>query len=310
VLWLWPAHAFAWGPGAHLDFGMQVLEAIGFLAPVLRKLLLTHADDFLYGCIAGDIIVGKNLAPYRDHCHNWQVGLKLLEATSSEPQRALTYGFLTHLAADTIAHNYFIPYKMVETFHTRVARHAYWELRFDQVAHSSDTVWEMLRHIGRRRFVEHDAFLGEVLGDSSRLFSFRTSQRLFNSFMLLQRLKRWRQMNAAVARRSQLSLSAEEVAECNRLAQAAIFNFLMDGTLSRTLSVDPTGGRNLRIAKVIRRELRLLNRAGRIDAAHWPRAATLLRERFRAGIYGKLEIPDLSELALPVPSDRSHVRVQ
>jgi hypothetical protein len=308
VVWLWPAAAFAWGPGAHLDFGMQVLQGLAFVAPFLRDLLEAHSEDYLYGCIAADIIVGKNLAPYRDHCHNWQVGLKLLGAARTQPQKALVYGFLTHLSADTIAHNYYVPYKTVESFRTRVARHAYWELRFDQVAHASEAVWDTLRRIGRHRFPEHDVFLGHVLGDSSRLFSFRTSQRVFNSFLLLSRLKRWRQMNTAVARRSLLPLTAQEVAECNRLAQEAIFDFLIEGERSRTVTADPTGARNLRIAKMLRRELKVLARARRLDEEAWPETAALLRHRFRAGIYGKLELPDLRVLALPAARRRTALR--
>ena len=303
VVLLVPATALAWGPGTHIDFGLQVLEGMAILAPALRELLDQHRDDFLYGCCAADIVVGKNLAPYRDHCHNWQVGLKMLESAENPAQRALVYGFLTHLSADTIAHNYFVPYKTVESFRTRFTRHAYWELRFDQVAHSSEKVWTTLKRIGRRKFREHDAFLGRFLGDSSRLFSFRMSQRLFNSFMLLQRLKRWRQANALVARRSPLPLTAQEVAECNRLAHHAIFAFLVQGEHSRTVRADPTGSRNLRQAKLLRRELRLLRKRGRLDETRWPRFALQLREAFREGVYGKLEIPDVPTL-LPPPSRR------
>ncbi|MBI5477954.1 MAG: zinc dependent phospholipase C family protein [Deltaproteobacteria bacterium] len=302
VVLLVPGQAFAWGPGTHIDFGLQVLEGLAVLTPALRELLGRHRDDFLYGCCAADIIVGKNLVPYRDHCHNWQVGLKMLDTAQSPAQRALVQGFLTHLCADTIAHNYYVPYKTVESFRTRFARHAYWELRFDQVAHSSEDVWSTLKRIGKRKFREHDAFLGHILGDSSRLFSFRMSQRLFNSFMLLQRLKRWRQANAVVARRSPLPLTTQEVSDCNRLAQEAIFSFLLEGERSRTVRADPTGSRNLRQAKLLRRELRLLRRRGRLDETRWPRFALQLREAFREGIYGKLEIPEVP--ALPAPPHR------
>jgi hypothetical protein len=300
VVLLAPAQAFAWGPGTHIDFGLQVLEGLAVLAPALRELLRQHSDDYLYGCCAADIIVGKNLAPYRDHCHNWQVGLKMLESAESPAQEALVYGFLTHLCADTIAHNYYVPYKMVESFRTRFARHAYWELRFDQVAHSSDKVWDTLKRIGKRKFREHDAFLGHLLGDSTRLLSFRMSQRLFNSFMLLQRLKRWRQANALVARRSPLPLTTPEVVECNRMTHEAIFSFLVQGERSRTVRADPTGSRNLRQAKLLRRELKLLRKRGRLDEARWPAVALQLRGAFRAGIYGKLEIPDVPTLLAPL----------
>jgi hypothetical protein len=305
VVLLAPAQAFAWGPGTHIDFGLQVLEGLAVLAPALRELLGKHRDDYLYGCCAADIIVGKNLAPYRDHCHNWQVALKMLESAASPAQEALVYGFLTHLCADTIAHNYYVPYKTVESFRNRFARHAYWELRFDHVAHSSEQVWSTLERIGKRKFREHDAFLAELLGDSTRIISFRMSQRLFNSFMLLQRLKRWRQANALVARRSPLALTTQEVVECNQLAHEAIFSFLVQGERSHTVRADPTGSRNLRQAKLLRRELRLLRKRGRLDEARWPAVALQLRTAFREGIYGKLEIPELPVLTTPLRRRRA-----
>ena len=43
-----------------------------------------------------------------------------------------TSAFLAHLAADTVAHNYFVPYQTVVSFHRSRTRHAYWELRYEQ----------------------------------------------------------------------------------------------------------------------------------------------------------------------------------
>src|SRR5262245_18404865 len=108
-----PKLAIAWGPATHIDFGLQVLRNAAILAPCLRQLLRRYPDDYLYGCGAAVIVVGKNFAKYLYHCHNWQVGLRVLDTAADERQKTLCYGFLPHLAADIVALNFFVPYNTV-----------------------------------------------------------------------------------------------------------------------------------------------------------------------------------------------------
>jgi len=305
ALVLQPSTAFAWGPGAHIDFGLRALEGLALLAAPLRRLLEKYPDDFLYGCCAGDIIVGKNLAPYRYHCHNWRVGFRLLDQAVTPAQAAVAHGFLAHLAADTVAHNYFIPYKTVESFKAPMARHAYWELRFDQIAHSSERVVAVLQSMNRSMLHKHDDFLSRGLAQSSRIFSFRMSQRFFDSFLVLQRLRRWCQANALVARRSSLLLTDEEVAEYNLLATDAVFLCLKFGENAPVVRADPTGMRNLRHASLMRKELRLHRRKRRLDEEAWPAFLANLRIAFREAIYGPLRLPPLPALAVAAPRRRA-----
>jgi hypothetical protein len=300
VVLLLPRLALAWGPATHIDFGLQVLKNAALLTPFVRAILTRWPDDYLYGCCAADIVVGKNFARYLYHCHNWQVGLRVLDGAADDRQKALMYGFLTHLSADVIAHNFFVPYKTVESFRAQLAKHTYWELRFDQVKiQRNEAVFSTLRRIGQQRFPDHDDFLEQMLVGSSRLFSFGTSKKLFNSMMLLSRMDHWRAAMTRVARGSDLLLSETEFAEFDRLAMNAIFAFLIDVESSRTVTVDPTGARSLRLAKDLRSELRQLGKQGAVDAARWPQVADLLRERFRSGIYGRLEVPELPPLLVP-----------
>lgn len=297
---LWPSDAHAWGPAAHIEYGLEVLKNAALLTPFVRKLLLDHADDYLYGCCAADIVVGKNFAKYLYHCHNWQVGIRVLDAANTPQHKALAYGFLTHLSADIVAHNFFVPYKTVESFRTMTAKHTYWELRFDCTALQKPMVWETLRRIGRKRFPDHDAFLGENLASASKLFSFATSRQIFSSMMLLSRLKQWQGMIASAASRSPLPLTDEEAIEFRRLAMNAIFAFLIDVEESSTVTVDPTGARSLRVAKELRRELRGEWKEGALVEDRWPVLAGDLRRRFRAGIYGRLDMPDTPSLVRSV----------
>lgn len=293
---LWPDNALAWGPAAHLDYGLQALREAALLAPALRALLLRHQDDYLYGCVAADIIVGKNFAKTAYHCHTWKNGLRLLDAAGTDPLRALAYGFLSHLAADTVAHNYFVPYKAVESHGAPATQHTYWELRFDQIAHSNDKVWEALGRIGRRRFPEHDAFLQENLLGASRLFSFRTSRKLFNSMMLVSRAQHWRRAMSLVARRSRLTLSKAEVDEFNHLTRNAVIDFLVHGEGSRTVTSDPIGANAIRTSRRLRGQLKSRGPSSNGHSV-WPHLSRDIRAGFRNGIYGDLVVPNLDSAA-------------
>jgi len=89
---LLPAPAKAWGPAAHLDFSLIVLKDLALLAPAVAVLLKKFPDDFLYGSIAADIAVGKNLSPYHLHCHNWQVGFSVLDLAEVVCTLAVAWG--------------------------------------------------------------------------------------------------------------------------------------------------------------------------------------------------------------------------
>src|SRR5215212_2860980 len=117
VVLIVPATAHAWGPLAHLSFSAQALAELPATASPLRGVLGGLANEFLYGSLAADIVVGKNLARWAHHCHNWKTGFRVLAATRSHAERAFAWGFLAHLAADTVAHNYYVPWKTVTAFH-------------------------------------------------------------------------------------------------------------------------------------------------------------------------------------------------
>ena len=292
-----PDSAFAWGPAAHLDFGLYALREAALLAPALRGLLLRNQEDYLYGCVAADIIVGKNFAKTAYHCHTWPNGLRLLAAAHTDPLRALSYGFLSHLSADIIAHNYFVPYKTVESHRAPATRHTYWELRFDQLAHGDERVWQALRRIGQRRFPEHDEFLQDNLLGASRLFSFRTSRRLFNSMMLLSRASHWRHAMSLVARHSRLELPEREVQEYNRLTREAVMDFLLHGDASRTVTADPIGARAIRASRKLRGQMKSLRALRALHEPDLHRVSSHIRSGFRNGIYGDLVVPDLGTQA-------------
>ncbi len=126
-----PSDAWAWTPGTHVFLGEALLRSSSLLPTATAELLRAFPYDFLYGSIAADTSIAKKYAAAGRHCHSWTVGFEILERARDEPLRAFSLGYLAHLAADVIAHNYFVPRQLAITSSTAALGHSYWENRFE-----------------------------------------------------------------------------------------------------------------------------------------------------------------------------------
>ena len=101
------------------------------LPRAVADLLRAYPFDFLYGNIAADSSIAKHYAPLGRHCHYWHVGQEIHDLAGSDALRAFGLGYLSHLAADTVAHNYFVPRQLMITSSTAAVGHSYWETRVE-----------------------------------------------------------------------------------------------------------------------------------------------------------------------------------
>ena len=287
LLLLIPVDAFAWGAGVHLSLGLRLLAAPEALSAALQALLASHPFDFLYGCIAADITLGKKHTHHLDHCHNWRIGLKLLEQSKRESQaaEACAYGYLAHLAADTVAHNYFVPYKLAMTYNTIVLNHAYWEIRADLGVR--DETWETAQELAKRDNRQLDKLLNKILADT--IFSFRTNKQIFNSMMLITRLQQWHNLIDTIARRSKWSFGETERQEYMDMAFAAT-NGILGDQKSPYWNADPTGDRALTAAGLLRKNMNHLWLEGKLHPDDSELILKELRNRFKLGVTDPDEI--------------------
>jgi hypothetical protein len=284
-----PATAQAWGPLAHLSFSAQALGNLSVLGLNVRGILQEFGNDFLYGSLAADIVVGKNLARYMHHCHNWKVGFGVYKQARAPAEQAFALGFLAHLAADTVAHNYYVPFKTVTGFGRLGTGHGYWELRYDQKI--DPEMWRLARRVSTRALREHDDLLRRSLTSAS-LLPFRVSRQLFGSLLASAKIRRFQHVSRmALARERRLILEPDLVAETNILSTGAILGLLADGEDCRAARADATGERNLRMAKIIRKQLAERVRRRRLTRLEAAEIAQQTRECFRLAINGKLVLP-------------------
>ena len=59
--------------------------------------------------------LGKKFFVFARLAHNWKVGFALRDEAKTDENRACAYGYLAHLAADTISHTEYVPQKIGRT---------------------------------------------------------------------------------------------------------------------------------------------------------------------------------------------------
>lgn len=278
---LLPTEAQAWGGGIHLQLGVQALANLDLLTGDVAALLAAHPKDFLYGCLAPDITVGKKYTHYLLNCHRWGIGRTLLKEAETDHQRACAYGYLCHLAADAVAHNYFVPYKIIRSFAAITMKHAYWEMRFEGFVEKD--IWKKAHAVCRADQRGNDILLRSVL--TTTIFSFGTNKRIFNSIMVMARMERLQKILHTFSSKSRYQLAEADRDEYMELAREAILDFLQHPEDSKFLKVDPTGERALAAADALRKSLRLRYKSGFMSKAEGFEEVETLRSTLRKSLH-------------------------
>jgi hypothetical protein len=278
---LLPGSANAWGGGIHLQVGLSILARLEQLPAGTAALLAACPLDYLYGCIAADITLGKKFTHYLLNCHRWSVGKKVLQSAQSDGERACAYGYLSHLAADVIAHNYFVPYKIMRSFAVAAMKHTYWEMRFETFV--DQNTWVRAHEVCAYDQSANDTLLRGVVAPT--LFSFGTNKRIFNSIMLLSRLEKWQRAMQRLSDTSRYVMTGEDRDEYLRMIEEAVLDLLQRPDESDLLLADPTGERALAMAEAFRKNLRLLYKNGRITKVEGMEQVETLKKKLRCALH-------------------------
>jgi hypothetical protein len=293
VFLLLPETAHAWGPGMHMFVGMTALAKMALAAPAIRALMEKFPDEFLYGAVVPDVVVGKKYAGYMHHCHNWDIGRLILSEAKTDRQRAAAYGYLMHLAADVVAHNYYIPFKMIKSYSARMLSHTYWEMRFDIGV--SEKAWRQMDKVSKYEMGEFDLLLERVL--KKTIFSYRTNKRIFSSILIFQKMRGMRDSLKLYAKTSRWEVGEENRQHYVDLTLDAALDFLAHPTTAACLEVDPTGISRLTYAKNLRRRIRILMRRGVLTKKAVKTLVDLVKERLAVGLYRpNLILPDVTDV--------------
>ena len=183
---------------------------------------------------------------------------------------------------------------MVRTFNTVLLKHTYWEIRSESQVDSQ--VWELAKEIASEDFSHNDAMLRNVLSDT--IFSFKTNKRIFNSILLLSRLRQWQKMLLSLSSSSRWVLEDDVLEEYFALAREASVSILCNMEESPFWNADPTGEKAIGVAKGIRKKLIKRWFEGRLSREHTEKVISDLKPMF----HDRITSPDtMKELFQVIP---------
>ena len=247
---LLPHTAYAWTPGTHVYLGEAVLRSLPQLPTAIADLLRAFPYDFLYGSIAADTSIAKKYVPTGRHCHSWNVGMEIHDAAPDEPMKAFGLGYLAHLAADSVAHNYFVPKQLTVTASTSGLGHSYWESRFE--THLGTACARQARDLILLDHSRADGLLDRIL--SPTIFSTATNRRIFRGMVHAADNEGWQRIMSLMMENSRWDLADTEVSRYMLFSYDYIMDLLVQFDHSSPYQLDPSGDEALRNAKRVRRE--------------------------------------------------------
>lgn len=248
------APAFAWGPTTHIGLADSLLNQLGLLPAGIAALLARHAMAYLYGSIAADVVFAKRLSRIKQFCHHWSTGFRLLESAGDDRSRAFAYGYLSHLAADTVAHGKYVPRQIRECRCTVSFGHLYWEMRADAV--EGRPTQKLLAQV---LTVDHDVHHWSMAQHMPHtLLSYDANRALFNRINGLVVKDRFRRTMRLWSLYSRWDLSPDLLRGYRAESLDRIISLLREGQRSTVLKEDPNGTSAFMQLKVRRREQRRL----------------------------------------------------
>jgi hypothetical protein len=236
------------------------MRSLALLPPAVGALLREFPYDFLYGSIAADTSMAKKYAPVGRHCHSWNVGMEIFDGAGDERLRSFGLGYLAHLAADSVAHNYFVPKQLAVTSSTSSLGHSYWESRFETHLGS-----ECARRARELILIDHsraDGLLDRVL--SPTIFSTSTNRRIFRGMVIVADNESWQRIFQLMTDNSRWDLRDDDVGRYLARSYDFIMDLLMRMDHSDAFALDPSGDHALRLAKQLRRSVLRESGQGRL----------------------------------------------
>jgi len=222
-----PSSAFAWGPLTHVYLGSEIYY-LGYLLPVgIFNLLKRYRDDYLYGNLMVDSIFAKKFLPLEKNTHNWKVAFSLLESAKKPSEKAFSLGYISHLAADTVAHS-------IYTLGRKNMEHTFFELRADSLV--GRRYWSQAISIDKGIQFRNDIFLEKSI--NSAIFSFNTNKRIFKGMLFLSGLNK-EKVGDFIDRNLLNNVKSEDIKKLHKESLDRIIDVLCKGNRSVVITENP-----------------------------------------------------------------------
>lgn len=236
--------AWAWGPAMHTAIACRILQDGAAILPAIAAIIQSFPREFVYGSLAADFFVGKGTKPKKDHSHNWQTGFRLLRKAKTDTESAYAYGFFSHLAADVIAHNYFVPNLIYQVSTWRKMGHLYWEAKADHSV--GPTYINIAKQILSRNELCCDALLQAAVGNKRN--GLKTRRHIYTQTVKLTDLLSNPLSMTLINLGTRYQISPSYLVFMSNISYELVKDVLSRPYSSPCLSFDPVGSRNLQLA--------------------------------------------------------------
>jgi len=203
------------------------------------QLIGEERQSFAYGSLAADLINFKTFGGHYNHCHRWTIVDDMLELAESPAEEAFAFGYLSHLAADTIAHNHYVPYHLAR--YGRGAKglgHLYWEVTADRFV--PEARWNQMGELkGDKRLDRLDELVHRTV--ARRVLPNRANKVLFQHVLLSSERDTWRRHMARLQPLERVKLDESFLDRFRDAATDRAVLALTPGGVDRLAHVDTNG---------------------------------------------------------------------
>lgn len=235
---------WAWGPAIHTAVAYKMMGNLSGIVPAIAEIIRTFPLEYVYGSLSADFFVGKGRKNRKGHSHHWGTAYRLLEEAGDDQESAYAYGFFSHLAADVIAHNYFVPNLVHHVSTWKRAGHLYWEAKAD---HSfGPSYLRMARDVLGMKQLGCDSLLKAAVRKGRK--GLRAKRHLFTNTVKLSDFFCAAQPQSTVYTGSRYRISPDYLSSMVSLSYRVVLDLLAHPESSPCLSYDPMGSKNLKLA--------------------------------------------------------------
>lgn len=241
---LLPDAAYAWGPGVHISIAEWLLSNLTLLPASVAHTIALHKDAFKYGALSADIFIGKGSTVVPGHSHNWETGFTLLKNVQSPKLKSYAYGYLSHLAADVVAHNNYVPSLMSGAPTSGKLGHVYIEAQADRMVRwNSNSV----RGLFKISCTDHDCELLSATNKNRSGFAFR--KQVFRSSVALCGAYPWKSSLKLIHHTMPGAADKKYLRSMIDASARSVVNILSMHDKSAVVGVDPIGASALADSK-------------------------------------------------------------
>ncbi len=248
----------AWGPAVHVGLADTIWGQLGLLPAAVAAAIARNRTAFLYGSLAADVVFAKRLSRIKQFCHHWSTAFRVLDSAKDDRGRAFAYGYLSHLAADTVAHGKYVPHQIVVSNSRVNAGHLFWELRADAICdRETHALVKDVLHGDHRDL--HALLAGHLKGT---FLPYDLNRVLFHRMNVLTVKPAFRKGMDVWSRRSKYYLAPELLDGYRSECIDRIVSILTAGHRSALTKEDPNGTSAMMRLSVHRRDTKRLKRRG------------------------------------------------